>query len=78
MRRAGGKVHPVAGFEVDFALSDGESHFAFEYPNALVIFMSMLGIAGARNVIPAEALIAFLMQVGLRPRFRRGSHRSGG
>ena len=64
MRNAGGEVKSITGFERVLRPLHCESDFPFEHPETLVLLMTVAGIGRSGNVMPSEAFIAFLVELG--------------
>lgn len=64
MRCHRGDVDSVTRLEWIISVTNLKRNLTFDNPNALVNFVPVFGVASAGNVVPAEAVIAFLMQSG--------------
>ncbi len=64
MRNSGGEVKSITGLEDVFRPFDRESDLPFQHPEAFALLMAVAGIGRSRNVMPSEAFVAFLVELG--------------
>lgn len=62
----GGQVKPIARPKGMIHALDGKGDLATDHPQAFVMLVPMPGIGRAGNIVPADGIVTFMMELGFR------------